>query len=654
MAEQASSLSSVPIDCQDTDDDQKSHSSRMPFFASSRTGQKCRPTPVCRSSDTHQGANATEARRTFGIIRPDWQTDRATNRQRAAALQDAGPHSYRPLSYGCLLFVFAAIALNASEPPPAPEINRVEPFVWRLDATNSITITGKNLSGFQGLWTSRHGIIPANRLNAIPGDSGKELNITTAFDAMTAPGPFAVRVVTDAGISGPSMAMLEALPELKPAKDGLVEGNGCFDGHIKENAGETFRVELKQGDDFAMDVSAGRFGSKLDPVLRITDGKGAEVAYVQDSPGVGVDCVARFKVPSSGKYQIQIRDASFGSGRDYRYHVRFGSSAGGGAAPLAEGTNDVNIMSTSGGAPAKQSDFAKQFVNRVLVDKPLGVAVLSGRVLGLGEPLRSVYWLRPVATYPVGTILFWPKRLPLHPNLHGPVSMNGIFQQADDRIGFDIKMKNAAKWRFVAMSRRLGGECDPMLRIADKDGKTLIHSHLFNNESVLTWDCKEPGNYLFEIWDAAGQFGPDAAFHIQAQENPAEFELNSETDSLRIPVGGEAELPVTIDRDGYNGLVRFEIADAPDGISLDENIAKEKSKEATFKLKLADTLKPGSTFPIKIRGRRGEKADAPPTPLYTSAYWKKQFPNLYSPMFEFEDTVWVTVLPEKKALQNKN
>lgn len=181
----------------------------------------------------------------------------------------------------------------------------------------------------------------------------------------------------------------------------------------------------------------------------------------------------------------------------------------------------------------------------------------------------------------------------------------------------------------------------------------MIDSHLFNNESVLTWDCKEPGNYLFEIWDAAGQFGPNAAFHIQAQENPAEFELNSETDSLRIPVGGETELATTIVRDGYKGLVRFEIADAPDGMSLEDNVAKEKSKEAKFKLKLADTLKAGTTFPIKIRGRRGEKEDAPQTPLYTSAYWKKQFPNLYSPMFEFEDTVWVTVLPAKHEEHDK-
>lgn len=463
---------------------------------------------------------------------------------------------------------------------------------------------------------------------------------------MTASGPFAIRVITDAGISEPIMAMFEARPELKPDEKGLVAGDGYIDGYLKNDDGVQFRVELKQGDNFAMDVSAGRFGSKLDPVLSIADSKGTEVAYEQDSPGVGVDCVARFKLPATDEYTIVIRDASYGSGRDYHFHVRFGLFTGGESLPMAEGSSDPNIMGWSGNAGLPSLDrkqIYENFVRRELKDKPLGMAALFGPSEG---ELQYSYSLRPLGSYPIGNI-FFPERMSMHPNLSGPVSMNGRFQRSDQVYGFDIKMKHAAKWRFLAMSRRLGGECDPAMRIRDKDGKTLLDSHLFNNESVLTWDCKEPGEYLFEIWDAAGQFGPNAAFHIQAQENPAEFELNSETDSLRIPAGGEAELPVTIDRDGYSGPVRFEIADAPEGVSLDEDIAKEKSKEAKFKLKLADTLLPGSTFPIKIRGRRGEKEDAPQTPLYTSACWKKLFPNLYSPMFEFEDTVWVTVLPAK-------
>ena len=77
--------------------------------------------------------------------------------------------------------------------------------------------------------------------------------------------------------------------------------------------------------------------------------------------------------------------------------------------------------------------------------------------------------------------------------------------------------------------------------------------------------------------------------------------------------------------------------------------------ELTAQLKLAASLTPGTTFPLKISGRRGEGENAPKTPLYTSAYWKKRFPDLYSPMFEFEDTVWVTVLPaaQKKEPDTK-
>jgi hypothetical protein len=103
-------------------------------------------------------------------------------------------------------------------------------------------------------------------------------------------------------------------------------------------------------------------------------------------------------------------------------------------------------------------------------------------------------------------------------------------------------------------------------------------------------------------------------------------------------------LGVTIERDGYDGPVKFELAHGPEGVELTDVVAKEKSKEAKFKIKLAASLTPGTTIPLKISGRRGEGENAPKMPLYTSAYWKKRFPDLYSPMFEFEDTVWVTVL----------
>jgi hypothetical protein len=185
------------------------------------------------------------------------------------------------------------------------------------------------------------------------------------------------------------------------------------------------------------------------------------------------------------------------------------------------------------------------------------------------------------------------------------------------------------------------------MRLKDTTGKTLAVANMFNNEAVLRHDFKRPGTYQLEVWDAAGQHGGHGGYHLRIERDPANFELGTETDALRIPAGGTAELTVAIDRDGYDGPVHFGPATPVDGVKLVEAAAKEDSKEAKPKLKLDDSLAPGTTIALKLRGRRGEEATVPGSPLFTGAAWRKRFPDLYSPMFEFEDTIWVTVLPKE-------
>lgn len=503
----------------------------------------------------------------------------ATKRQRTAAVQDAGAHSFAPRAVAAIATWLASFAIalfpiasEAAEAPGTPEITKVEPFVWSVGSTNAVTIEGRNFGNVRRLWTSRHGVLTAAQLTAAVEDEGKRLNLTAPVDGREASGPFAVRVITDGGISAPVMALLEELPELKPSTNALLSGTGYLMETIRTGAGNRHRVRLKQNEKITFEVVAGRFGSKLDPVLRVLDARGKEVFHGQDTAGLGVDCRASLVATTAGEHTLEIRDAAYESGTQQQYQLR-----------LLRGAPATRRLPTS----AVRGDAA-------------------------APPLFDGLFRGPAET-----------------NLH------------------QLKIDRPGSYRFTATSRRLGGACDPVLRLKSADGARLKDSHFFNLEPVISHEFKEPGTYLLESWDAAGQFGPDATYVVTTELGPAEFALNTEIDSLRIPVGGEVELSVTIDRDGYDGPVRFGLAHGPEGVELTDAVAKEKTKEAKFKIKLASSLTPGTTFPLKISGRRGEGENAPKTPLYTSAYWKKRFPDLYSPMFEFEDTVWVTVLPAK-------
>ncbi len=573
--------------------------------------------------------------RRSGALDAARKCDAATKRQRAAAVLGAGAWSTAFWKLASVLILASSLKVTAAQ--AAPDISKVEPFVWVVGATNAITIEGKEFGSIRGVWTSRHGLLEHRRLNAIAEDDGKRANWSFPIDDAEAAGPFALRVITDGGVSAPLMAMLENLPELKVA-DGRITGErGWFSGSVKNAAGERFQVRLKRGQPMVLEVLAGRLGSKLDPVVRILDGRGKELKFLQDTPGAGVDCGLRINAPADGDYAIEIRDAQYGSGNDLKFHLRYGTAPGSLTVPWVVG------METWTDEQQTLAGFQEQ-LRQELANKPLTIAVP-----GNPDIRHGLHDIRLVAHagYLVAGFHSASDALPLERTLNDFVSVNSFLTKPDEVHRYTLIIDYPGLRRFTAMSRRLGGERDPVMRLRSGDGKPLKDSHLFQNEAVLIHDFKEPGSYRLEVWDAAGQHGDFGGYHIRIERDPANFELNTETDSLRIPAGGEGELNVTIERDGYDGPVKFELAHGPEGVELNDAVAKERSKEAKFKVRLAASLTPGTTFPLKLSGRRGEGENAPKAPLYTSAYWKKRFPDLYSPMFELEDTVWVTVLPAK-------
>jgi hypothetical protein len=96
------------------------------------------------------------------------------------------------------LLVASSLKLTAA--PAAPEISKVEPFAWKLNATNGVILEGNNLANFQGLWTSRHGMLPAEQLGANVDAVGTRLVFSVQPGQFEAPGPFAVRVVSAGGV----------------------------------------------------------------------------------------------------------------------------------------------------------------------------------------------------------------------------------------------------------------------------------------------------------------------------------------------------------------------------------------------------------------------------------------------------------------------
>ena len=131
--------------------------------------------------------------------------------------------------------------------------------------------------------------------------------------ADAAPGVYPVRIETPLGMSNILLFTLGTFPEVteeesqpnsppnrndsietaEPVRSTPVVVNGTLRGPERD----VYRVSGKAGERRVFEVEARRCGSAIDPVLRILDGAGKQLARSDDSAGHGPRCASGFHLP---------------------------------------------------------------------------------------------------------------------------------------------------------------------------------------------------------------------------------------------------------------------------------------------------------------------------------------------------------------------
>ena len=144
----------------------------------------------------------------------------------------------------------------------------------------------------------------------------------------------AVRLSTASGVSSLQLFMIDDLPtDLDAGKNTAnvtlaaaqpLRAGVAVDGNCEPLAARYFRLSGKKGERVSIEIVAQRLGSKLDPIVRLLDSTGRELAFCDDTPGLGSDCRFGYTFPADGECLIELRDANYDGGADYRYRLRVG------------------------------------------------------------------------------------------------------------------------------------------------------------------------------------------------------------------------------------------------------------------------------------------------------------------------------------------
>jgi hypothetical protein len=318
------------------------------------------------------------------------------------------------------------------------------------------------------------------------------------------------------------------------------------------------------------EVEARRCGSAIDPVLRILDAGGNQLAISDDAPGAGLDPRIDFTFPREGNYYVEVHDARFSKQAQDFYRLKMGSYAyADGIFPLGGKrgeTTEVTFFGSNLKTPVKTSvDLSKLAPE----DRLTTIALPDSPVLPVPFAISDL----PEIVGPIDG------PLPI------PSVMNARLSKPGQIDRYKIPVEPGQTLLFELQARELGTSLlEGIITVYDASGKKLdsagdkpLPEDVFavqgssrtSSDPFLNFKVpKDVHEITLTVEDLAERGGPLYGYRLSTRREAEDFRLAIAEPYVNIPMGGTAILNVVADRRGYDGPIQLTIPDLPKGIQL--------------------------------------------------------------------------------------
>ena len=497
---------------------------------------------------------------------------------------------------------------------------------------SEVTLRGADLGKATALWIS----VPAEA--DIVRAAGDHVTVRVTTPPGVPVGVAALRVAGPGGASNLQFFMVDDLPTVPerggnagPGTAQELPSRAAVDGACDALALDYYRLRGRRGQRVSVEVVAARLGSQLDPVLRLLDASGRELAWADDSPGVGGDCRFAHTFAADGEYLIELRDVNYDGGPAHFYRLRVGDFPLPAAAfPLGGKSGSVALFAPlgegcEGVGPAIAALPAGS--RRVALSWQRGGAGGSGFAGVAAGDLDETVEAEPNDAADAATPLALP------------AAVSGRLQSAGDVDVYKVGLRKGGRWAFRARTRSLGSPCDLVMQLLRPDGSKLAESKV-EGAADASLDAAAPadGTYLLRVRELTGAGGPALAYRIEAEPYRPGFALSVEADKVDARPGGEFQLKVTAARRDYGGPVALSVEGLTPAALEGATIPAGK-QEATLKVRLPPDLVPGTLLHFQIVGSAdlpGGKATATAS---TAPALRQRLPGMPYPPEELDGQI---------------
>jgi hypothetical protein len=478
------------------------------------------------------------------------------------------------------------LALSVSAFAAPPVLTDLQPRGVERGRSFTLTITGRDLvPDARVVSTLPAAFTPVNVAPEI-GGMGRAIAFLVEPRADAASGVYPIRIESSKGISNillftigtfPEITEEESLPYSRPNRNDSIEAAQpipsspvTVNGKLRGPERDVYRVSGKAGERRVFEIEARRSGSAIDPVLRVLDGSGKQLARSDDAPSANLDARIDFTFPRDGNYYVEVHDARFsGQGQNF-YRLQIGNYGyADGIFPLGGRrgeTPEVSFFGAGLKAPlkttvdlkalAKDADFA-------MVSLPDSPAL----------PMMFAVSDLPELTAPL------PGPLPV------PSVVNGRLAKPGQIDRYQLKVEPGQALLFEIQARELGtSKLESIITVYDPKGKKLdsagdkpLAEDVFaiqgtsrtSNDPFLNFTVpKDVHEITVAVEDLAERGGPLYGYRLITRRQAEDFQLATSAPYINIPAGGTAMVSVLADRRGYDGPIQLVIPDLPRGVTV--------------------------------------------------------------------------------------
>lgn len=421
-----------------------------------------------------------------------------------------------------------------------------------------------------------------------PPDRAASFLVELKSDAK--PGVYPIRVETPGGISNvllftlgtfPEVAEEESQPYSRPNRNDSIENAESLraapvtvNGTLRGAERDVFRISGKAGERRVFEVEARRCGSALDPVLRILDGSGRQLARADDSPGAGLDARIDFTFPADGFYYVEVTDARFSTQKQNFYRLTMGEyNFAEGIFPLGGPRGQQVPVTFSGG---RAGAGIKSTVDLRSLDSRAAFALASLPDSPALPMLFAVSDLPEFTAPPAGVV-------PV------PSVVNARLAEPKQVDRYRVKVEPGEKLLFELQARELGtSRLEGVITVHDADGKKLdsagdkpLPEDVFavqgtsrtSNDPFLNFTVPAGRREIaVTVEDLALRGGPLYGYRLITRRQAEDFTLSLGSPYLNLPAGGTAMITVGADRRGWDGPIQLTIPNLPKGVKAEGGI----------------------------------------------------------------------------------